>query len=193
MRVLVLGCGGVGSFLTPLISKALLYDQLGNGVEVVIADNDSVEPKNLSYQNFSEEDLLQNKAEILGKRYTLGYINKRITKPKELDGYDVIILAVDNSETRKMVYNHCKGNGTFWIDARATDRSIAIFTKSDRNTPNAMEEFTGDVKDRSCQFDRNIAEKKVNYAHVIAGSIAFQILINHARKEKSPDTVILRF
>lgn len=192
MKILVCGAGGIGSFLVPLISKALLYNQLGNDVEVVIADNDSVEPKNLSYQNFSEEDLLQNKAEVLGKRYTLGYINKKITKTEELEGYDVIILAVDNSQIRKMVYNYCKNNKTFWIDARSIDRNVAIFSKSDRNTPDAMEEFTKDVKDMSCQFSKNIKEKKINYGHIVASSIAFQILINYVRKEKTPDRIIIR-
>ena len=47
-KVLVIGAGGIGSFLIPLLDKVELYN-------ITVADPDKVERKNLPYQNFTEE------------------------------------------------------------------------------------------------------------------------------------------
>ena len=45
-KVLIIGAGGIGSFLIPLLDKVKMYD-------ITVADPDKVETKNLTYQNFN--------------------------------------------------------------------------------------------------------------------------------------------
>ena len=49
-KILVIGAGGIGSFLIPLLDKVSLYN-------VTVADPDKVEAKNLTYQNFKKKEL----------------------------------------------------------------------------------------------------------------------------------------
>ena len=55
-KILIIGAGGIGSFLIPLLDKVRLYS-------IEVADPDKVELKNLTYQNFTTHDIGENKAE----------------------------------------------------------------------------------------------------------------------------------
>ena len=48
-NVLIIGAGGIGSFLIPLLDKTGLYN-------MKVYDPDIVEEKNLTYQNFTKID-----------------------------------------------------------------------------------------------------------------------------------------
>ena len=54
-KVLVIGAGGIGSFLIPLLDRVDLYD-------ITVADPDISRNKNLPYQNFIKEAVNVNKA-----------------------------------------------------------------------------------------------------------------------------------
>ena len=43
-RVMIIGAGGIGSYLIPLLDKTMVYD-------MTVMDPDNVEKKNLTYQN----------------------------------------------------------------------------------------------------------------------------------------------
>ena len=58
-KVLVIGAGGIGSFLIPVLDRVGLYD-------ITVADPDKVETKNLTYQNFTEEEVGMHKAVAIG-------------------------------------------------------------------------------------------------------------------------------
>ena len=53
-KILVIGAGGIGSFLIQFLDKVGLYD-------ITVADPDVVEEKNLTYQNFKKGHIGQNK------------------------------------------------------------------------------------------------------------------------------------
>ena len=42
-RVMIIGAGGIGSYLIPLLDKTMVYD-------MTVMDPDNVEKKNLTYQ-----------------------------------------------------------------------------------------------------------------------------------------------
>ena len=63
-KVLIIGAGGIGSFLIPLLKKTGLYS-------ITVADPDIVEKKNLPYQNYGEEDIGDNKASLMHTRFKL--------------------------------------------------------------------------------------------------------------------------
>ena len=49
-KLLIIGTGGIGSFLIQFLDKVELYD-------ITVADPDIVEKKNIPYQNFSNEEI----------------------------------------------------------------------------------------------------------------------------------------
>lgn len=72
-RVMVVGCGGTGSRLIPLLCQFLKTVPWVLNPEVVIVDNDIVEPKNLQRQNFISLDVDKPKAQVLAQRYSKAY------------------------------------------------------------------------------------------------------------------------
>ena len=63
-KVLVIGAGGIGSFLIPILARTKLYN-------ITVADPDIVEKKNLPYQNYEEEDVGVNKSTVMSVRYSV--------------------------------------------------------------------------------------------------------------------------
>lgn len=63
MKVLIIGAGGGGSWLLP--SMAMLIGKKN----VLVMDGDTLERKNLNRQLFTEDDLGENKAKALGRKY----------------------------------------------------------------------------------------------------------------------------
>ena len=59
-RMIVIGAGGVGSWLLPGLARMLEWSAPGSGL--IIVDGDNYEPKNKERQNFSGSG---NKAEVL--------------------------------------------------------------------------------------------------------------------------------
>ena len=49
-KVMIIGAGGIGSFLIPQLNRTKLY-------KLTVYDPDIVEEKNLTYQNFTEDDI----------------------------------------------------------------------------------------------------------------------------------------
>ena len=95
-NIVVLGCGGTGSWLIPKIVKTMndLHRKniLRDKSKLILVDGDTVEPKNLIRQNFIESDIGSNKAEAMAMRYgphlksdiEVVYFDKYITNKKNL-------------------------------------------------------------------------------------------------------------
>ena len=105
----IIGCGGLGT------NAAVHLAGAGIG-KLLLVDFDGVEKRNLNRQFFyTEKDEGKNKCELLAERLKayapeceIKCINERIKTPDFAKGYDVIIIAVDNIETRKNVNAYCK-------------------------------------------------------------------------------------
>lgn len=126
--VIVLGCGGTGSYLIPLLARSI--STLGRKVKLILIDGDTVEEKNLKRQNFVAPDIGQNKAEVMATRY--GAFGIEISSSKKyLDKADdlvsliqgmgtlpLIISCVDNVKTRMLVRDALTnyGGASYWID-----------------------------------------------------------------------------
>ena len=69
-NVVIIGCGGTGSRLLPMVSQLMSRGQWNDMVPTItLIDGDEVEVKNLTRQNFIEDDVGRNKAECLAERY----------------------------------------------------------------------------------------------------------------------------
>lgn len=196
MKILVVGCGGIGSYLVGILGALVNTGQISMDVEITLADDDTVEKKNILYQNFEESDILDYKAEILADTY--GFLSqlKRLKKKSELEGYDIIIGAVDNSKFRKLLYKTCvPEKGPYWIDLRSEGSSVAFFTKSSANTVKAML-GTIDVDNEestSCQLEYELSEGIIQLGNRVIANIGAQLLLNRLRGKDNADKFIHRF
>jgi len=142
-KVLVIGTGGIGSFLIPLLDKVKLYD-------ITVADPDIVETKNLPYQNFNADDVGKNKARTMfGKHESIVDSSPyAILSEKQMQGYDLVICCVDNLGLRRTMYN----TKTKWLDLRAQGRNAALVShKADIKMYESL--LAGKDGSFSCQGD----------------------------------------
>jgi len=160
-KILVIGAGGIGSFLIPTLDKVKLYD-------ITVADPDIVEAKNLPYQNFSDFEVGANKAYTLQDRYNgiCSAIKFPILTEKQMQGYDLVICCVDNLGVRKTLYN----TSVKWLDLRAQGRNAALVSyKADPKMYDML--LAGEERSFSCQGDSwNGSNEGVHFMQVaIAG------------------------
>jgi hypothetical protein len=116
-KILVIGAGGIGSFLIPLLDRIEEYD-------ITVADPDKVETKNLLYQNYLPLNVGQNKAQSMQDIHN--NVSKASPYPiltaKQMEGYDLVVSCVDNLGVRRTLYN----TGLKWLDLRAQGRNAAL-------------------------------------------------------------------
>lgn len=71
INILLVGCGGTGSWLAPSVARAakIINEKLRLQVRVIFIDPDHVEAKNVYRQNFCQAEVGANKAETLALRF----------------------------------------------------------------------------------------------------------------------------
>ena len=161
IKFLVVGLGGIGSQLTELIVPAL--DISGLNVELNLMDGDIVEDNNLAHQRFSSEDENSPKVEVLHQRYqrydnvkTIAH-NNNLTVQSQLEGYDIIVVAVDRQEPRNLVHSsdahwvdlRCQGDGWMLIDS---DTNTSILNKIPNNKQPVGCQLPGAIESGNIEF-----------------------------------------
>lgn len=102
-KVTLIGGGGIGSILGPLLSKC-------GARELLIYDNDSFADVNLQVQNCRVQDLGRPKALCVKEQMlelnpttTITAIQRRFTQDDVLDG--IVVAAVDSLEGRQLIFD----------------------------------------------------------------------------------------
>jgi hypothetical protein len=101
----VVGCGGVGSFVIPPLIK--LMSKFPSPPEILLIDGDTLEEKNLDRQLFGIDDIGLNKAEALYRKLLPEYGRLRFHPHYfalgsiELTPGALLVVAVDNHRARK--------------------------------------------------------------------------------------------
>tara|TARA_B100000575_G_C22957226_1_gene553299 strand:- start:8 stop:568 length:561 start_codon:yes stop_codon:yes gene_type:complete len=115
-KILIIGAGGIGSYLISFLDNLDLY-------EIQVNDDDRVETKNLTYQNFAPVDVGLYKAGSMKERFNSVKSAKPypILAPNQLEGFDLVVCCVDNLGTRRMLYN----SNVKWLDLRSQGRNAA--------------------------------------------------------------------
>lgn len=72
-KIMIIGCGGTGSRLVPLLAQFVKTCAWVPDPEMVLIDDDIVEEKNLFRQNFITPDVGKPKAEVLASRYARAF------------------------------------------------------------------------------------------------------------------------
>ena len=173
-KVLIVGVGGIGSFLVPLLDKVGMYD-------ISVADPDKVETKNLTYQNFTEEDVNFHKVSRMNARYnSVNNASKfPILTAKQMQGYDLVVCCVDNLSVRRTLYN----SNIKWLDLRAQGRNGAFVT-SDADPKMYDSLLAGPDGSFSCQGDSwDGSNSGVHFMQVVIAGIGAQWIQRWFNKE----------
>jgi molybdopterin/thiamine biosynthesis adenylyltransferase len=92
----IIGAGGTGGRLVPLLSQFLKTVTWINNSKMYVVDNDVVEEKNLARQNFIKLDLHKPKAVVLAERYSKAFDITILPVVKRLNNSASQILSETN-------------------------------------------------------------------------------------------------
>ena len=195
-KILIIGGGGIGSYLVREINRLILNEQIDlDKTEITLADMDKVELKNIKYQNFTIDDLNKNKVDVLGKKYCFDYLTEEITKEEQLKPFNFIICCVDNVKARKLVFDYCFKENKYFIDLRAEGRAIAVFTKTEKTTKEELLKTLDLTNDESssCQLAYELENNIVQNGNLIVATICSQLILNYLRGERNQEKYIFYF
>lgn len=111
-KMLICGCGALGSWLVDLLSRQG-YEKLS------VLDRDKVEDTNFGTQNFGKADTGRLKAQQLAANVyrRIGVVVEPISKELNesnanslLRNYDLVVDLFDNGESRELIRNVCQRN-----------------------------------------------------------------------------------
>ena len=196
-KVLIIGVGGIGGYLAPLLAQTGQY-------EMSLADPDVVEGKNLSYQNYMVDDVGNNKASILSEAIN-NFGNGRVPPStpicfpvltdKQLEGYDLVICCADNLDVRRLVYRQgfqsdCQIQ---WLDLRAQGRNGALI--SYLADPQLCDTFlAGPEGSFSCQgeaFNESLDPKDIHFTHAAIAGLGAQWVQRWNNGEEVIDKMVI--
>ncbi|RJV00538.1 MAG: hypothetical protein DWC11_05595 [Candidatus Poseidoniales archaeon] len=180
-KVLLIGAGGIGSHLTDLLCRGLH----GHGFDLTLMDGDVVEERNLAHQRFHPNDIGRAKADVLAQRHgskghTLTAITENLRLAEQLSGYDLIVVAVDRPEPRRLVH----ATDVPWIDLRSTGRGMLVLTHLD--APGRIASQTPDHAPASCQAEGVLEAGFVQVGFALAAAVGAQWVIDHLVHGRSP-------
>ena len=158
-NVMIIGTGGIGSYLLPLLNQVNLYN-------ITAYDSDLVEEKNLTYQNFVSKEVGMKKVEALGERYKINAQPYLVLTESQIQGYDLVICCADNLDVRRLVYN----SDVPWLDLRAQGRNGLLVCYKEKQSVLSMLNVGPDGS-FSCQGDSWDGDSEsIHFTHVaIAG------------------------
>lgn len=191
MKILQIGCGGIGSILVQEVKECVEQHQIDSMIDYTIVDDDIVELNQISYQNFLPKEAGISKSNALANRlkpFDVKWFNankKRIVENKQLEGFNIIILCVDNDATRKLVVDYCFKNNKEFLDLRATGRNIMAIPRMDDIRDNLKFIDIIDTKTYSCQDKEDLEKGYINKGHKIIAYWGIQMLLNILRGRKN--------
>ena len=188
-NILIVGAGGIGSWLCYYLHNLAQNNQLGKhgGMNISVADGDTVEDKNLSYQKFGIEDITDNKAMVMQSLYGFEAIPKLITQSEQFKNFDLIISCVDNTSFRRLMFIHCEKTNTHFIDLRSEGTTVMALTKHPKNyIESLLATIPEEIENASCQRSFEFQGGIIQQGNKIIAGIGSQFVLNYIREDKSP-------
>ena len=177
-KVLIIGAGGIGSFLMPLLDRIGEYD-------ITVADPDKVETKNLLYQNYLPLHVGENKAQCMRDMHNnVGKASPfPILTAKQMEGYDLVVSCVDNLGVRRTLYL----TTLKWLDLRAQGRNAAFV--SHKADPKMYETLlAGPEGSFSCQAENwDGSGRNVNLMNAMIAGVGAQWIQKYFNNEDVKD------
>ena len=186
MEIKIIGLGGIGSSLAPFISRYLSFANPGGSVSVTLIDGDSYEEGNRDRQVFAElENKVGETADRLNREFpgiTHMGLGEYVTQENidfTINEEDLVLLAVDNHMTRKIVSEHCERLNDITLISGGNDLedgNVLVYIKRGRKeiTPpiTHMHPEIGEARDKlptelSCQ-EQAESEPQIFFANLEA-------------------------
>ena len=186
-NILIVGAGGIGSWLCYFLYDLQTHNQINRDTYITVADPDTVEDKNLRYQNFSIEDITDNKALVMESKYGFSGIDTIINRSEQMADYDLIISCVDNTSFRRMMFNTCEKTGKYFIDLRSEGTTIMALTKHKKNDiETLLATIPEEIQDASCQRSFEFEGGIIQQGNKIIAGVGSQFVLNYIREDKNP-------
>jgi hypothetical protein len=194
-QVLVIGAGGIGSLLVEHLARAFAFSGLSEThiLNLTMMDSDVVESRNLPHQQFCHDNLSQPKVSIVRDRVmTIGITSQSVIKVNaivedfsaetDLSKYDLVVVAVDREEPRKIV--HSKANE--WLELRARGDGFVMWSHLDDiqildSLPKLPEGTSA-----SCQLDGAIETGNIQFGFALAAAHGAQWVVQWLRGGSKP-------
>lgn len=169
-NILIIGAGGIGSHLIRILESVVGDGTKERLYSINVSDPDTVEEKNLTYQDFKKEDIGKKKVTCMKKHSQVNGANPYpILTETQLKGYDLVVCCVDNLDARRLLYR----SQVKWLDLRSQGRNAAFISyKADPSMYDTM--LAGPDGSFSCQGDSwDGSSKALHFMHIaIAGMAA---------------------
>jgi len=170
-KIMIIGAGGIGSYLVSFLDRIGLYD-------ITVFDDDDVETKNLTYQNFDDSDVGYKKVVGLGDKFPS--VNNAqpyvVLVKQQLENYDLVVCCADNLSVRRLLYREGYGEDieNKWLDLRSQGRNAALISyKTDPTLMDTM--LDGPEGSFSCQgTDWEGDAEGIDTMHIAIAGIATQ-------------------
>lgn len=181
-KVMIIGAGGIGSNLIPILSRIGTYD-------ITVYDPDTIEEKNITYQNFKIGEVGMKKANVMRKYPKVKGEPYAVLTKSQLKGYDLIVCCVDNLAARRLLYDYDKP----WLDLRAQGRSCVLISYQ---TPIEKydELLAGPDGNFSCQGnDWDGKAKGINCMHYVVAGLGAQWIQRWFSKDHVDNEMVVYF
>ncbi len=186
-NVMIIGVGGIGSYLAPLLKRVGTYSMF-------LADPDIVEEKNLLYQNFDKVNVGEKKVNSL---FMNGHVRSdyriRTDACLRKDKMDLIVCCADNLDIRRLLYRQGFQDDAKvkWLDLRAQGRNGALI--SYLTDPKFSDMFLqGPEGSFSCQGEQDeITPESVHFTHVAVAGMAAQWIQRWFNGEEVKDKMVI--
>jgi len=137
-QIVVIGTGGTGGYVVRDIGRLIYALKEKKHIGLTLVDGDMVEQKNLIRQNFLEDDIGQNKAEVLAERYSAAYGITIDSVAKMIDceslrvilgeiqregKIPIVVGCVDNNEARRNIRKAVEDSHYYWVDSGNEEKS----------------------------------------------------------------------
>lgn len=193
-KIAIIGCGGIGSWNCENLKKMLNVFYPNNDYYIKLFDEDIVEEKNIlqSNQNFVVDDLLENKAQCLSKKYNYDYEGVFITEDnidEKLKMFNYVMISVDNNKVRRLIYEFCINKGITFIDLRAQGTQIQYIVKDNNKNMEYYDKtyFNNAItmeRKGSCQLQGDIERQHIENGNKIISYLGiWGIFLKLIRKE----------
>ena len=181
-RVLVIGAGGIGSNLIPILSRIGLYN-------ITVFDPDIVEEKNITYQNFKLGEVGMKKANVMVKYKKVKGEPYAILTKEQIKGYDLVVCCVDNLAARRLLYDYDKP----WLDLRAQGRGCVLISyKTPVEKYNEL--LAGPDGNFSCQGNEWDGKAKgINCMHYVVAGLGAQWIQRWFSKDHVDNEMVVYF
>ena len=153
VRLVMVGCGGTGSWLAPSVARiARVLNEGGTETSALFVDPDCIEGKNIPRQNFCDAEQGFPKAQTLAARYSLawgveiGAITDHFKAEMVSSRWNrltVVIGCIDNAAARQEIAKTLKANSgdspphVWWLDCGNRRESGQVLLGS-TNDPRAL-------------------------------------------------------